>query len=229
VPEELLALRDVAVSFGAGSGVVHAIRQASAHFESGQTILIMGPSGSGKTTLLSVLGLLLKPNQGEIQLKGRSLARVSQAESARIRRDSIGFVFQAFRLFHSLSALENVMIALSVAGRPHPTRGLALALLDSLGIAHKAEMMPHDLSGGEKQRVALARALANDPPIILADEPTASLDTAAGKQVAGILKSLSQREGRLVIAVTHDHRLTPYADRLLTMKDGFLEEERAAR
>jgi putative ABC transport system ATP-binding protein len=224
VPDETLVLRDVAVSFGAGSGVVHAIRHASARFEAGQMSLVMGPSGSGKTTLLSVLGCLLSPDRGHVELRGRPLNGLGHAELARVRRDSIGFVFQAFRLFRSLSAVENVMIALAVAGRPDPARGKAMALLDSLGMAHKADSKPRDLSGGEKQRVALARALANDPPVILADEPTASLDSVSGQQVAGILRDLSERQKRLVIVVTHDPLLTPYAHRVLTMVDGTLEE-----
>ena len=224
MPEEMLILRDVAVAFGRGSGAVQAVRHASARFASGQMSLIMGPSGSGKTTLLSILGCLLKPDQGEVELMGRCLTGLRQPELARMRRDSIGFVFQAFRLFRALSAIENVMIAMAVSGRATASRSRALALLDSLGMAHKAHAKPRDLSGGEKQRVALARALANDPPVLLADEPTASLDSASGQQVAGILRRLSESEQRLVIVVSHDPRLVPHAHSVLTMKDGVLEE-----
>jgi putative ABC transport system ATP-binding protein len=219
----MLAVRDVDVSFGSGRGVVKAVRGASARFERGQLSLIMGSSGSGKTTLLSVLGCLLKPDSGEVELMGRRVTRLSQGELARARRDSIGFVFQAFRLFRSLSALENVMMALAVAGRVQHARAKAMALLDSLGLAQQANAHVRDLSGGEKQRVALARALANDPPIVLADEPTSSLDSVSGQQVAGLLRECTQRDGRVVIVATHDPRLAPFADRVLTMEDGVIQ------
>jgi len=186
--------------------------------------LVMGPSGSGKTTLLSVLGCLLKPDTGTLHLHGQPLHRLAEKQLAAVRRQSIGFIFQSFRLFAALSALENVMIAMEIGGRDNK-RTEAMRLLEAFDMASKHDRKPEQLSGGERQRVAIARALANDQAILLADEPTASLDHAAGVQVASILRDLAERQARLVVVVTHDSRLRSYAHRVLQMKEGVLEED----
>jgi putative ABC transport system ATP-binding protein len=193
----------------------------SLDFRPGQLSLVMGPSGSGKTTLLSVLGCMLRPDAGSVCVMEKQVTALSEEAMANIRRQFIGYVFQAFRLFHSLSAVENVMLAIEVLGwRGTRARAIALELLDQVGLGPKARLKPDQLSGGEKQRVAIARALAKDPPIILADEPTASLDSASGIEIAGTLKTLAADAGRIVVVVTHDDRWRPLADRTIRLQDG---------
>lgn len=208
-------------TYGHGSAAARALDEVSLDLEPGRLHLVMGPSGSGKTTLLMVLGALLTPDAGEVRIGGVSLRGLSQTERARLRRQHLGFVFQSFRLFRALTALENVMIALEIAGRGGPVaRRAAQASLDAVGLGGKAHRRPHELSGGEKQRVAIARALVGDPGVLLADEPTAALDSASGAQVTEILSRLAEEQGRLVLAVSHDPRLAPFAHRTLVLEDG---------
>jgi putative ABC transport system ATP-binding protein len=181
----------------------------------------MGPSGSGKTTLLSVVGCILRPDSGSVSVMEKQVTAFSEEAMGNIRRQFIGYVFQAFRLFHSLSAVENVMLGLEVSGWGGiRARTIALELLDQVGLAGKARLKPDQLSGGEKQRVAIARALVKDPPIILADEPTASLDSASGLQIAKTLKGLAADPGRIVVVVTHDDRWQALGDRTIRLEDG---------
>ncbi|HEY6334170.1 MAG TPA: ABC transporter ATP-binding protein [Blastocatellia bacterium] len=193
----------------------------SANFHPGQLTLIMGPSGSGKTTLLSLLGCILTPDRGQVTIMDAPVARLSEDSRTRIRRRHIGYVFQAFRLFRSLSALENVLTALEISGvRGKPARQAGMSALEAMGLSDKWRLKPGEMSGGQKQRVAIARALVNDPPIILADEPTASLDSHSGAQIAETLKLLAAEQGRLVVVVSHDPRWAHLSDRTLTLEDG---------
>jgi putative ABC transport system ATP-binding protein len=218
---EAVEIDSVTVRYGSGAAAACAIRDVSARLACGQVTLIMGPSGSGKTTLLSAIAGLLRPHSGSITAFGTCISGLSQRDSARFRRSHVGFVFQAFRLFRSLTAVENVMLAMSVAGR-RPDRERALAALESVGMRAKAGARIWELSGGQKQRVAIARALINEPRLILADEPTAALDSRAINGISEILHHEAHAHGRLVLAVTHDPRLVASADRVLRLEDGRL-------
>ena len=224
--EAALTAEHVNITYGAGRAAVPALRDVSLCFPAGRLVLVTGPSGSGKTTLLSVLGCMLLPDSGDVQVRGRSVRALSERERVDVRRQNIGYVFQAFRLFRSLSALDNLLLALDVAGQGGPSateraqQGLA-----AVGMADKARLKPGELSGGEKQRVAIARALINDPPIVLADEPTASLDWRSGEEIATMLLRIAQEQGKLVLVVTHDPRMTPFGQRIVKMADGQVVED----
>jgi putative ABC transport system ATP-binding protein len=223
VPESQvnLAVDRVSVQFGAGNTAIQALSDVSLDFEPGTLTLLMGPSGSGKTTLLSVLGCILTPDSGSVTVEQTKVAKLSEDEKSRLRRGCIGFIFQAFRLFHALSAMENVMISADIsASRTDRTSAQAKALLNDFGLKNKLELKPAALSGGERQRVAIARALLMDPPIILADEPTASLDSKAGSQISEIMQSLAREQNRTVVVVSHDPRWMPYAERTIVLRDG---------
>ncbi len=189
--------------------------------------LIMGPSGSGKTTLLSLFGCLLKPDSGKVYVEGREVGSLGEAERTTLRRERIGFVFQAFRLFDSLSAEDNITVAAQIAGIRSKSERHALAgkLLARLGLEEKASLLPDELSGGEKQRVAIARALVKRPAILLADEPSASLDSDAGEQVAGIFRELAEKEKITVVVVSHDPRWEAAAHRTVVLRDGAVFRE----
>lgn len=203
-----------------------ALDQVSAAFHPGEVTLLMGASGSGKTTLLALLGFLRSPDSGRIELLGENLSAATESRLVALRRKHIGFVFQAFRLFPALNALENVMMPLRISGGA--SRTAAMELLASVGMTGKDHLYPAQMSGGERQRVAVARALIKNPAIILADEPTASLDSVAGGQVAGLLQSASKQRGCSTIIATHDARLLPIADRTLNMSDGKIQERGTA-
>ena len=191
----------------------------------GEILLVSGPNGSGKTTLLSMLGCLLRPTSGHLVILDRDVSLTSTIELERLRRDHLGFVFQAFRLLDGLSVVENVELPMILRrdGR-FEARNRALQLLESLGVQHRADYAVTRLSGGERQRVAIARALANDPEIILADEPTGNLDSRGGREAIELLSSLARRDGRSVVIVSHDPRIERYADRGLRMEDGTIKE-----
>jgi putative ABC transport system ATP-binding protein len=226
VREAELSVKDVEVTYGSGRAAVCAIDRVSLAFQAGRLTLVMGPSGSGKTTLLSVLGCLLMPDGGAAYVMGQLVTALSEEERGELRRQCIGYVFQAFRLFRSLSALENVLLALDIAGgRGRRAKEEARRALHTVGLGDKWRLKPDELSGGEKQRVAIARALVNDPRIILADEPTASLDSHAGEQVAGMLLRLAEEEKRLVVVVSHDPRWRSFSHRTVVMRDGRIVED----
>jgi putative ABC transport system ATP-binding protein len=221
VPESILSVSGVNVMLGSGEAAVRALSDVSLAFPAGAVTLIMGPSGSGKTTLLSVLGCLLKPQAGSVNVNGREVTGATENELTAIRRDEIGFVFQAFRLFDSLTALENVMLAMEVCGKKgQEVRAKAERWLESLGMAAKKRSKPGELSGGEKQRVAIARALMREPKILLADEPTASLDSKAGETIVRILRDVAEVHERTVVIVSHDERLRGYAKNIVGLRDG---------
>jgi putative ABC transport system ATP-binding protein len=200
---------------------MRALSDVSLSFLAGSLSLVMGPSGSGKTTLLSVLGCLLKPDDGAVFVNGRDVTMATEEERTTIRGDQLGFVFQAFRLFESLTALENVALPLEIAGQNgEQSRVKAEQFLDLLEMVDKKHLKPAELSGGEKQRVAIARALMRDPKILLADEPTASLDSKAGMLIAGILQGIAREQHRTVVVVSHDERLRAFATNVVWLRDG---------
>lgn len=227
MPETILAARNVSVSYGSNGTRVRAVDDVSLSFATGTMTLIMGPSGSGKTTLLSLLGCLLKPDTGSVLVDGAEATSLDEKERTELRRHQIGFIFQAFRLFHSLSAFENVMISSEIAGaRERKRMASAQELLENLGLGDKLHLKPDALSGGEKQRVAIARALLPNPKILLADEPTAALDSTAGRQIGEILRDLAEQQKRTVVVVSHDHRWASFAQRTVVLEDGRLVEDR---
>ena len=211
-----------------GTTELRALQDVDLEVRAGELTLLMGPSGSGKTTLLSILGCILRPSDGKLEILGEDVGSLAERELPRIRRDAIGFVFQGFNLFPTLTAAENVALALDlreVRGATAQRRGEEL--LAEVGLAQKARSFPADLSGGQKQRVAIARALAGDPPILLADEPTAALDSTSGRTVIELLQRLARERGQAVVMVTHDPRVLPFGDRIVHLEDGrILREER---
>jgi putative ABC transport system ATP-binding protein len=218
-----LELENVTVTYSSGRTAMLALQDVSLQFEAGALTLVMGPSGSGKTTLLTVMGCLLSPQSGLVRVLGLEVNPLSEDERALLRRQHIGFVFQAYRLFRALSAIENVFIGLELSdNREKSRREAAWTALESVGLADKANLRPDQLSGGEKQRVAIARALVKQPLFVLADEPTASLDGKSGAQIAEILQGLARKQKKVVVAVTHDQRLAEFADRVVVLQDGRL-------
>jgi putative ABC transport system ATP-binding protein len=193
----------------------------------GETVAIMGPSGCGKSTLLHLLGGLDRPSGGEVRLAGSRVDQMSERALARLRQDSVGFVFQAFHLMDELTAVENVELPALLAGRPaRAARQRATGLIERVGLAERAGFLPAHLSGGQRQRVAIARALANEPLVILADEPTGNLDSAATLEVLRLFESL-HAAGQTLVVVTHDSRIAATADRMISMRDGtFIDETR---
>jgi len=219
-----ISVKGVSKTYGTGATAVRALHEVDLAVTRGEVLLMMGPSGSGKTTLLSIMGAILTASSGSVRLNGEEVVGRPERELPRIRLAHIGFVFQGFNLFPALSASENVALALDVrgiSGREARTR--AIAALESVEMSHKAESYPADLSGGQKQRVAIARALVGDPSIVLADEPTAALDSQSGATVLDLLRHLAERRNRAVVMVTHDHRAAAYADRVVHIADGRLE------
>jgi putative ABC transport system ATP-binding protein len=189
----------------------------------GECVMLVGPSGSGKTTLLSILGCVLRPDSGTLKLFGEDITNLTEADMPRIRRSYIGFVFQGHNLIASLSAEENVVFQLRMRGvRGQQAIDMARKLLEEVGLGPFCNALPHELSGGQRQRVAVARALAGPPSIVLADEPTASLDLEAGRQVMTLFKALARDRGVTLVIVTHDARIFDYADRIEHLEDGLI-------
>lgn len=207
--------------YSEGSVTVEAIKDVSLSVRDGEMVAIMGPSGSGKTTLLSMMGCILNPTEGDIIIKDLKVNGLEEKNLPEIRSKYIGFIFQAFNLFHSLTASENVEVALNLKGiEGKEAEKESRKLLEKVGLGKRVEFPPRDLSGGEKQRVAIARALAGKPPLILADEPTGNLDSKTGIDVIKILKESTIKEGSSVVIVTHDGRIKEIVDRVLYLEDG---------
>ena len=217
---------DVVKALGRGAGQVMALKGVSISLVGGELTLLMGPSGSGKTTLLSVLGCILSPTEGTVRIRGRTTNGARPEELAEIRRKHIGFIFQSYHLFPTLTAEENVRMTLDVRGeRSSAAIAKARQALTTVGLSHKFNSFPRDLSGGEQQRVAIARAIVGSPSVILADEPTAALDSENGHAIMTILAEVSKDRSRGVLVVTHDPRLIPFADRIIYIEDGNIVRE----
>ena len=205
---------------------VQAVKGVGLKIERGEMVLISGPNGSGKTTLLSMLGCLLKPHAGTIKICGREVTALGQKELTEFRLRNIGFIFQNFRLLDSLTVMENIELPLVLAGIRRPvSRERAAAVIEELRMSHRPDFHPSVLSGGEKQRVAIARALVNDPAVILADEPTGSLDSNAGQAAVHLLRDVARKHGQTVVIVSHDERIRHFADRIISMEDGRVKKE----
>jgi putative ABC transport system ATP-binding protein len=222
----LLEARDIVKVFGSGAYEVRPLKGIDLKLYSGELTLLMGPSGSGKTTLLSILGCILSPTEGQLDVAGNQTVGLDAEGLANVRRQHVGFVFQGYNLFPTMTATENVMLALDVRAKPVVDPPVhALNALIAVGLGHRANTYPAKLSGGEKQRVALARALAGAPSLILADEPTAALDAENGRAVMALLAEVAKDPSRAVLAVTHDHRTLPYADRIVRIEDGKIHSD----
>src|SRR6267378_3880755 len=209
-----------------GATELRALQEVDLEVRAGELTLLMGPSGSGKTTLLSILGCILRASEGNLEILGEDVSLLQEKELPRIRREAIGFVFQGFNLFPALTAAENVALALDVRGvRGGNARQRGEELLAEVRLAEKARSFPADLSGGQKQRVAIARALTGNPPILLADEPTAALDSTSGRTVIELLQRLARVHGRAVVMVTHDPRVLSFGDRIIHLEDGRIVRE----
>ncbi len=217
----ILEARGITKVFGSGDIQIKVLKGVNMHLNGGELTLIMGPSGSGKTTLLSILGCILSPTGGDLLINGKSTKGLNAEGLADLRRKQVGFVFQSYNLFPTLTAVENVLLALDVRGSGiDNAHAEAEAALKAVGLGHRINAYPKKLSGGEKQRVAIARALAGSPSVILADEPTAALDSENGAAVMALLSEVAKDKRRAVLAVTHDHRTLSYADRIIHIEDG---------
>jgi putative ABC transport system ATP-binding protein len=222
----VLEARNVVKELGQGAGKVRALKGVSLALIPGELTLLMGPSGSGKTTLLSILGCILTPDEGSLTLAGRRVDGLSAEELASVRREHVGFIFQSYNLFPTLTALENVRLALDVRGASMAETIIkAETALREVGLGQRLNSYPRNMSGGEQQRVAVARALAGAPSVILADEPTAALDSENGHAVMALLARIARDRSRAVLAVTHDPRTHAYADRIVRIEDGRITGE----
>jgi ABC-type lipoprotein export system ATPase subunit len=223
----VLRARGLRKEYGKGEGLVRAVDGVDLDIGAGETVAVMGPSGCGKSTLLHLLGGLDRPSGGEVSLDGRRIDDIGEKALARMRRTAVGFVFQAFHLMEELTAVENVELSALLAGRsPRAARRRAEELLERVGLTDRARFLPSALSGGQRQRVAIARALSNEPLVVLADEPTGNLDSAATLDVLRLFESLHE-SGQTLVVVTHDARIAATADRLISMRDGaFVDETR---
>jgi putative ABC transport system ATP-binding protein len=222
-----IATEGVEVTLKSGQRVQQILKQITLSVQQGMVQLLMGPSGSGKTTLLTVLAGLLTPTAGSVHLLGENFTQLSQQQQAQFRLNHLGFVFQDFNLFPALSAIENIEVALNLKGiRGRQARRQAQELLDQVGLADYAQKRPLALSGGQQQRVAIARALAGEPQLILADEPTASLDSQSGRSVMELLRKLAKDHRCTVLMVTHDPRILDLADQITYLEDGEIVDQR---
>jgi putative ABC transport system ATP-binding protein len=225
MPDAVLELVEVSQVFGDKANPTHAMRGVSLKIPPRQVVIIMGPSGAGKSTLLAVAGALRRPTSGEVLIDGTSLSSLNDNQLADVRLHKIGFVFQEFNLLDSLTVIQNLELVLNKAKVPGASaKARANELLSILGLSHRKEAHIKTLSGGERQRVAIARALVNNPIVILADEPTASLDGVRGAEVMSMLQMIAHDMGTAVLMVSHDHRVLKYADRIVWLEDGHLEE-----
>ena len=216
-----IAVRELTKTYEEGAAATPALRGVDLDVNAGELLMLIGPSGSGKTTLLSIMGCILTATTGSVRVAGREVVGLHEKNLPAIRLEHIGFVFQGFNLFPTLTAGENVELMLDLKRvSAAKARKRAQELLERVGLGNKYASFPADLSGGQKQRVAIARALAGDPKIILADEPTAALDLHTGRKVMEILSGLAHERGRAVVIVTHDSRVLPFADRIVKIEDG---------
>lgn len=225
----VIKIDDVSKLYGFGDATTVALEEVSLEIQQGEFVAVMGPSGSGKTTLMNIIGLLDHPTHGNYMLNGRNVSRIRQRRRAKLRRDTIGFVFQSFNLLPRLTVLENVALPLAYKGMTKVRRlNKGIAMLEQIGLADREYFLPRHLSGGQAQRVAIARALINDPSIIIADEPTGNLDSASSRLVMELLSDI-HKAGNTVLLVTHNPALTRYASRVVFMQDGsIVADEKSA-
>lgn len=225
-----IKISNVIKHFRLGDVVVEALRGVSVEVERGEFVAIIGPSGSGKSTLMHIIGALDSPTAGKYLLDGEDVSFLSEKDRARIRNEKIGFVFQTFNLLPRYTAAKNVELPLLYGGVSEKKRKeRVLSLMEKVGLSDRLEHSPNELSGGQKQRVAIARALANDPEIILADEPTGNLDTKTGNDILEVLLDLNRNDNVTMIIVTHDPEIAAYADRVITLRDGEVEKDQKKR
>ncbi|MBC7797315.1 MAG: ABC transporter ATP-binding protein [Pyrinomonadaceae bacterium] len=216
-----ITVKNLIKTYGSGETKVNALKGVDLDVNEGELLLLLGASGSGKTTLVSIVGAILSATSGSCKILGTEIVGLPQSKLPRVRRDNIGFIFQGFNLFPALTARENVEIALDLKGiRGRNATNRASELLERVGLKEKLKSYPADLSGGQKQRVAIARAIAGEPPVILADEPTAALDSDSGKLIMDLLQELAHEKNRAIVVVTHDNRVFDYADRIVNIEDG---------
>ncbi|HIH39874.1 TPA: ABC transporter ATP-binding protein [Candidatus Woesearchaeota archaeon] len=228
--DTLIELKNVWKTYDMGHVKVHALRGMDLKVKRDEFISIMGPSGSGKSTAMNMVGALDVPSKGTILLGGHDISKLHESDLAQIRGRKIGFIFQQFNLINTLTAKENVMLSMMFQGKDEAARmKRAEALLDLVGLSDRINHKPSELSGGQQQRVAIARALANDPEIILADEPTGNLDSKSGEIIMEILTKLHVKEGKTVILVTHDAHVAHHAEKIYLLKDGFIEGSKAIK
>ena len=220
-----ISVREVTKEFVEGPNRVSVLHGVDFDVEQGEVVLLMGPSGSGKTTLLSIMGCILRATSGSVRVDGKEVSTLSERELPGVRLKNIGFIFQGFNLFPTLTVGENVELALDLKGmRGTKAKDESRRLLEQVGLAAKYDAFPSDLSGGQKQRVAIARALSGSPSVILADEPTAALDSHSGRNVMEMMRELAHKNGRGVVVVTHDSRVLEFGDRIVHMEDGRIAE-----
>jgi putative ABC transport system ATP-binding protein len=221
-----IVAENITKTFGAGQRRELILRDVSLSVSAGEVVFLVGPSGSGKTTLLSILGCILTPDSGRVQVLGKEVSRLDAQQLTAFRCKHLGFIFQSFNLFPTLSALDNIRLALTMRGRSMRTATRQAAdLLNQMGLGRRSHLRPAQLSTGECQRVAIARALADCPAVLFADEPTASLDAENGQAVMTLLTRLARERGVTLVTVTHDNRIFPFADRILHLEDGYLARE----
>ena len=223
--EVVLNLEGISKVYGSGERAVTALDNVTLEARFGEVVLVMGPSGSGKTTLLTIAGALLRPTSGTVRLCGENVTAMDESGLASVRRGKIGFVYQSFNLLEALTALENVRLVAADSRNGTASKDHAREVLETLGLGHRLNSLPRQLSDGEKQRVAIARVLAKDPVLILADEPTANLDAKRGHEVMELLRQKALEMDKAVIIVSHDHRLRDVADRVVWLEDGRLRKE----
>ena len=224
--EPVLRVRNLSKTYMQGKIPVHALNDVSFDVEKGEFMSIVGPSGSGKSTLLSMIGLLDKPTSGSVFIDDKEITKAKESEVPKLRREKIGFVFQHFNLIPTLTAFENIDIAMRFARKPKTERKkMAVELLTQMGLADRMKHKPSELSGGEQQRTAIARALSNHPAIILADEPTGEVDTKTRDMIVNLLRKLSE-EGHTILVVTHDTAVAQQTGRIITMRDGKIESDK---
>lgn len=224
-PPSAISVHHLTKTFGQGGLAVHAVNDIDLDINAGEVVLVMGPSGSGKTTLLLMLGAMLRPTSGSVLIDGIDLATAPERRLPALRATHLGFIFQDFNLLSALTARENVELACNLAGTVgRDAHQRATDLLARVGLDERLDFRPDQLSGGEKQRVAIARALANNPTVLLADEPTANLDSGHGREIARLLRRLAEEDGRSIVIVSHDDRLREVADRILWLEDGTFRE-----
>jgi putative ABC transport system ATP-binding protein len=227
--QSAIAVRQLTKKYEEGASGTLALRGVDLDVDPGELLMLMGPSGSGKTTLLSIMGCILTASSGSVRIAGREVVGLSEKQLPALRLENIGFVFQGFNLFPTLSAGENVELMLDLKGvSAAKAKKRAEELLEQVGLVEKYDSFPSDLSGGQKQRVAIARALAGDPGIILADEPTAALDSHTGRTVMEMMSELAHKRGRAVVIVTHDSRVLSFADRIVRIEDGAIASKTEA-